>query len=182
MHATMQVASLPIELVTKLEAGATVADVGCGQGSAVCVLGERFPSSTVCGFDYHAPSIEAAIETAKRKGLTNISFAARPSNDFASDASFDVICFLDCFHDMSIARSAAKHARRVLKPEGILFLVEPMAAADESISAQLKVPGASFLSAMCARPLHACRWKPRAPLSTEPAKCRLPCCPFIVLL
>ena len=42
----------------KLRAGARVADVGCGYGTATIVLAQAFPQSTFVGFDYHVESIE----------------------------------------------------------------------------------------------------------------------------
>ena len=56
---------------TKLEAGARVADVGCGHGASVVVMADAYPKSTIHGFDFHAPSIEtrkARAEEAGRRG------------------------------------------------------------------------------------------------------------------
>ena len=53
----------------KLEAGARVADVGCGKGASTILLATAFPKSRFFGFDYHDKSIEAACESAKRSGV-----------------------------------------------------------------------------------------------------------------
>ena len=53
----------------KLEAGARVADVGCGKGASTILMAKAFPKSQFFGFDYHDKSIEAARETAKREGV-----------------------------------------------------------------------------------------------------------------
>jgi SAM-dependent methyltransferase len=140
--------SLPTEIRARLMAGAAIADVGCGHGAAACLLGEVFPKAVVLGCDSHAPSIDNAIKMARHKNLKNVNFTARPSDDFAGDAFFDLICFLDCFHDMSTATAAAQHAHRALKSDGMLFLVEPMAAPRDAVIEQLAVPTASYLSAM----------------------------------
>jgi hypothetical protein len=55
----------------KLQAGATVADVGCGHGASTVLLGEAYPRSKVTGFDYHRPSIEQARKRAADAGLTS---------------------------------------------------------------------------------------------------------------
>ena len=136
------VPSLPYEIRTKLESGAVLADVGCGQGAAACLLAERFPSAHVHGFDYHTPSIAAAVATARHLGLSNVKFEAKQSDNFALDESFDIVCFFDCFHDMSVATQAAKHVYRVLRPDGMVLLVEPMAAAHDDVAEQIKVPTA----------------------------------------
>ena len=45
-------------VAAKLDAGATVADVGCGHGASVVVLAQAFPNAQIHGFDFHAPSID----------------------------------------------------------------------------------------------------------------------------
>src|SRR5258708_24973868 len=60
----------------KLESGARVADVGCGQGASTVLLAQAFPNSRFFGFDYHDKSIEAARESARRNGVADrITFA-----------------------------------------------------------------------------------------------------------
>src|SRR5260370_10817474 len=55
----------------KLEAGARVADVGCGKGASTLLMAKAFPKSRFFGFDYHDKSIEAARESANREGVSN---------------------------------------------------------------------------------------------------------------
>src|SRR5215469_4347234 len=55
----------------KLEAGARVADVGCGKGASTLLLAKAFPKSQFFGFDYHDKSIEAARAYAKRDGVSD---------------------------------------------------------------------------------------------------------------
>src|ERR1700720_1478372 len=59
------------EVKQKLEVGAQVADVGCGQGASTLLMAKAFPKSHFFGFDYHDKSIEGARETAKRAGLAD---------------------------------------------------------------------------------------------------------------
>src|ERR1700733_5636346 len=53
----------------KLEAGAHVADVGCGKGASTILMAQAFPQSRFVGFDYHDKSIEAARESARKNGV-----------------------------------------------------------------------------------------------------------------
>ena len=53
----------------KLRAGARVADVGCGYGTATILLAQAYPASTFVGFDYHVESIERARANAAAAGV-----------------------------------------------------------------------------------------------------------------
>src|SRR5689334_24045836 len=89
-----------VGVVSKLEYGASVADVGCGHGSSTLVLAEAYPASTFAGFDSHAASIERATELAKRAGVDDrVRFEVAPADAFGG-GPFDLICLFDCLHDM----------------------------------------------------------------------------------
>ncbi|MEP3276158.1 MAG: class I SAM-dependent methyltransferase [Stappiaceae bacterium] len=112
----------------KLVAGANVADVGCGHGASTIVMANAFPKSSFTGFDNHAASIETARQRAREgdaKG--NIRFETVDAQSYPAE-SFDLICFMDCLHDMGDPVGAARHAAKSLKNDGSVLLVEPAAA------------------------------------------------------
>jgi SAM-dependent methyltransferase len=114
-------------VVERLEAGARVADVGCGYGAATILLGSSFPNSTVSGFDYHEASITSARSRASEAGVDDrVSFAVAGAKDFGGQ--YDLICLFDCLHDMGDPVGAARHVRERLTDGGTLLLVEPNAA------------------------------------------------------
>ena len=47
-------------MVSKLEQGASVADVGCGHGASTVLMASAFPASTFVGYDYHDGSVATA--------------------------------------------------------------------------------------------------------------------------
>jgi 2-polyprenyl-3-methyl-5-hydroxy-6-metoxy-1,4-benzoquinol methylase len=111
----------------KLETGARVADVGCGHGASTTVMAQVFPNATFVGFDYHDESIATARRSATDAGMgERIRFEAASAKGYG-ERGFDLICFMDCLHDMGDPVGAARHARQALKDDGTLLLVEPAA-------------------------------------------------------
>ena len=111
----------------KLEAGARVADVGCGKGASTLLMAKAFPKSRFFGFDYHHKSIEAARESAKRAGLADrASFEISEAKDFPGK-DYDLVAVFDCLHDMGDPVGAAAHVRNSLAKDGTWMIVEPFA-------------------------------------------------------
>jgi 2-polyprenyl-3-methyl-5-hydroxy-6-metoxy-1,4-benzoquinol methylase len=128
----------------KLDRGAKVADVGCGHGASTVILAKAFPKSSFVGFDYHAPSIEAARRAAAKAGVKNASFEVARSTDFPG-GPYDLVAFFDCLHDMGDPKGAAAHVRKRLAPDGTWMIVEPMAG--ETVAENLNPVGRVFSAA-----------------------------------
>lgn len=110
----------------KLNAGARVADVGCGHGASVVAMALAFPDSRFAGFDYHEPSITTARERASEAGVGGrASFEIATAKNYPG--TFDLICFFDCLHDMGDPVGIASYAREHLDADGTVMLVEPFA-------------------------------------------------------
>jgi ubiquinone/menaquinone biosynthesis C-methylase UbiE len=111
----------------KLEAGARVADVGCGKGASTLLMAKAFPNSQFFGFDYHDKSIEAARESAKRAGVADrVKFEVSSAKQFAG-TNYDFVAVFDCLHDMGDPIGAAAHVRQSLAKDGTWMIVEPFA-------------------------------------------------------
>lgn len=111
----------------KLEAGARVADVGCGKGASTLLLARAFPRSRFFGFDYHHKSIEAAREHARRNGVAGrVTFELATAKEYPGK-DYDLVTMFDCLHDMGDPVGAASHVRRSLAREGTWMIVEPFA-------------------------------------------------------
>jgi SAM-dependent methyltransferase len=130
-------------VVAKLERGAKVADVGCGHGASTIVMARAFPRSQFVGFDYHAPSVEAATKAARDAGLTNLRFEVAHAKNFAG--RFDLVAFFDCLHDMGDPVGAATHVREALAPDGTWMVVEPYA--NDRLSDNLNPVGRIYYAA-----------------------------------
>jgi SAM-dependent methyltransferase len=111
----------------KLEAGARVADVGCGHGASTILMAKAFPKSTFVGFDYHGPSIENARRAASEAGVSDrVSFDVATAKDYPG-SEYDFVTFFDCLHDMGDPVGASAHVLKSLKSDGTWMIVEPFA-------------------------------------------------------
>jgi 2-polyprenyl-3-methyl-5-hydroxy-6-metoxy-1,4-benzoquinol methylase len=132
-------------MVAKLEAGASVADVGCGHGASTVLMAQAFERSTFIGTDYHEGSVRVARRRAAEAGVqARTSFDALEAVDLSA-GTFDLITMFDCLHDMGDPGAAAAAARRALKPDGTLMVVEP--AAGDRIEENLHPFGRIFYGA-----------------------------------
>jgi len=128
-----------------LKNGAKIADVGCGLGSSTILMAQAYPSSTVLGFDYHAPSIEWARQRAAEAGMGNrVRFEVAKAKEYPG-GDYDLVTFFDCLHDMGDPKGAAAHVRETLKTTGTWMIVEPFAG--DRLEENLNPVGRAFYSA-----------------------------------
>jgi len=132
-------------VVSKLQEGATVADVGCGYGASTIIMAKAFPKSKFIGYDYHLESIETARNASITAGVTeNTDFEVALAKDYKSK-DLDLVTFFDCLHDMGDPAGAALHVHDSLKPDGTWMVVEP--AAKETMEENLNPVGRVFYNA-----------------------------------
>jgi SAM-dependent methyltransferase len=129
----------------KLEAGATVADVGCGHGASTILMAQAFPKSHFFGFDYHAPSIEHARKAAEEAGVGGrTTFAVASAKEYPGK-DYALVAFFDCLHDMGDPAGASKHVHSTLAKDGVWMVVEPFAG--DHVEDNLNPVGRVFYSA-----------------------------------
>jgi SAM-dependent methyltransferase len=108
----------------KLQAGATVADVGGGAARADIVLATAFPRSTFHVYDNSRHALSRAAENIRAAGVTNV-FLHNPDDDpLPREATFDFVMCLDCLHDMTRPDLVARAIRAAMKPDGAWFIVD----------------------------------------------------------
>jgi SAM-dependent methyltransferase len=118
------------DMAARLQAGAKVADVGCGLGTSTILMAQAFPKSTFVGFDYHPASIELAREAAAKAGVSDrVKFEIAKAKDFPGKG-YQLVAFFDCLHDMGDPVGAAGHVLRSLGKDGTWMIVEPFAQDD----------------------------------------------------
>jgi SAM-dependent methyltransferase len=129
----------------KLEAGARVADVGCGHGASTILMAQAHPNSTFVGFDYHQPSVQRAREAAAKAGVGGrCHFEVAPADAYPG-AGYDLVAIFDALHDMGDPIGAAAHIYQTLAPDGTFMLVEPYA--NDRLEDNLNPVGRAFYAA-----------------------------------
>ena len=109
---------------SKLESGASVADIGSGNGQALIKLAQTFPNSTYIGYDVYEPAVENATANAQAAGVGDrVSFKHIDVSQGIPD-QHDLITTFDVIHDMVDPRGALKSIRGALKPDGSYLLLD----------------------------------------------------------
>jgi len=129
-------------VVDKLQAGASVADVGCGLGASTIIMAQAFGRSTFLGVDNHEASIAEARKAAAEAGVAQRTRFETASAQELPGAGYDLVCMFDCLHDMGDPVGAARRVRQALAPDGTLLLVEPMAG--DGLEENLNPVGRTF--------------------------------------
>lgn len=111
-------------IVHRLQAGAEVADVGCGAGSAVLLMAAEYPRSRFSGYDISQFALDRAREKLADSGLRNASFHDPRVEPLPTDHSVDLITTFDCIHDMTKPQQVMAAIRAALKPDGAWLLVD----------------------------------------------------------
>lgn len=121
-------------LVERLDAGARVADIGCGQGWSTVAIARRYPNAEVWGIDPDVASIDDARGIAAERGV-DVRFEAVDAAELASDGPFDAAFIFEALHDMARPVEVLKAARAALTEDGSLIV------ADEAVAEQFTLPG-----------------------------------------
>src|SRR5713101_7795642 len=103
-------------VVAKLQAGAKVADVGCGAGVALIEMAKAYPRSVFHGYDIAKIPLARAAENGVHAGGKNIAFHDATVEALPGDASFDFITTFDCLDDMTRPDLVMRGIRAAIKP------------------------------------------------------------------
>ena len=111
---------------SKLQAGAKVADVGCGRGKALLNMAKAFQKSQFVGYDNYGPNIAYSNSLAAKEGVADhLRFEERSANLLPQSGDFDLIMTCDCLHDMVSPETCARSIYGALKADGTWFCIEP---------------------------------------------------------
>ena len=108
--------------------GATVADLGCGDGIIDLGLAVRAQPARLVGYDLNPTDTERLLERSRRNGGPhelpgNLEFAETgPQRIPAGDGSYDAVVSWSAFEHVRDPIAVLGEVRRVLKPGGFMFL------------------------------------------------------------
>jgi 2-polyprenyl-3-methyl-5-hydroxy-6-metoxy-1,4-benzoquinol methylase len=105
-------------VVPKLEAGAKVADVGCGAGAALIEMAKAYPRSEFHGYDISKYALARAEENKAKAGVQNVTFHDANGDTLPGDRNFDFISTFDCLHDMANPGLVIQAIYKALKRDG----------------------------------------------------------------
>ncbi|HEY0521351.1 MAG TPA: class I SAM-dependent methyltransferase [Ilumatobacteraceae bacterium] len=111
-------------VVERLTAGASVADVGCGAGSAVLLMAKTFPQSTFVGYDISEHALRRAKAKQAEARVANATFVDPRESPLPDDHSIDVVTTFDCVHDMTHPQEMMNSIHAALAPDGTWLLVD----------------------------------------------------------
>jgi 2-polyprenyl-3-methyl-5-hydroxy-6-metoxy-1,4-benzoquinol methylase len=111
-------------VVAKLQAGATVADVGCGGGIALLEMAKAYPQSEFHGYDISHHALARAEANKEQAGVRNATFHNATTDGLAADAGCDFITTFDCLHDMAHPGAVIRAIRRAIKPDGTWLIAD----------------------------------------------------------
>jgi SAM-dependent methyltransferase len=124
------------ELAARLEAGARVADVGCGEGWSAVGLATRYPGITVAGFDLDDVALAAARVHAAEAGVADrVAFHNADAAAGLPGGPFDVALAVECVHDMPRPVEVLAAVRAATADDALVYVI------DEAADPELAAPG-----------------------------------------
>jgi ubiquinone/menaquinone biosynthesis C-methylase UbiE len=103
-----------------------ILDCSCGGGAEAVALAGLVPEGEVVGSDLSVEMVSAADERARRQGIRNVAFFQADVTNLPEHFAeqFDFVYCSFSFHHYTEPVRALKEMRRVLRPDGYLFIVD----------------------------------------------------------
>lgn len=113
------------DIQARLEAGATIADIGCGEGWSSIAFAKGYPNVSVDGYDLDPPSIKAARDHADAAGFSErVKFHNVDAATVDKAQTYDLVTAFECIHDLAQPVPVLKTMRRLVKPDGHVVVMD----------------------------------------------------------
>ncbi|GAA1074054.1 class I SAM-dependent methyltransferase [Nocardiopsis metallicus] len=130
-------------LPERLAMGIDVADIGCGRGHAVNVMGRTYPDSTFVGYDFNDEALAFARGEADAMRLSNVRFELRDVADLGVTEEFDLVTAFDSIHDQAHPAQVLAAIHQALRPSGGFLMVDVRASSH--LHENMDMPLGTFL-------------------------------------
>lgn len=110
-----------VALRVRLESGAAIADIACGNGDAAVLMAEAFPRSTVLGLDPGAPD---------RTDTPNVTLLPLTADQLGEHGPFALVTCLDSLHHMGNPAAVARAVASALDDDGVFLIAETAMTGD----------------------------------------------------
>ena len=113
------------DVVTRLEAGARVADIGCGLGWSSIALARAFPKTRIDAVDVDEASVAEARRQAAEAGVADrIAFHRSAVEDAPLRGPYDLVTAFECLHDMPYPVRALRRMRELAGSSGAVLVAD----------------------------------------------------------
>ena len=117
-------------LVERLQTGAEVLDIGCGQGHAINVMARAFPHSRFTGYDFSGEGVAAGRDEAAALCLDNAHFEIRDATSLDVEEQYDFILAADVIHDLAQPERVLAAVARALRRDGTFLMIDIAASSE----------------------------------------------------
>ena len=134
-------------MISYLESGIKVCDLGCAEGVAVMLMAQAFPQSRFVGIDISTEAVDEARKQTRRQKIENLDFmvldAAHLQNKREMKGLFDYVTAFDAIHDQTRPLDVLRGVHHILAPKGRFSMVD--IAANSNLADNLAHPMGPFL-------------------------------------
>lgn len=119
--------ALLMGMIDPLPNGASVLDLGTGNGYLAFPIAQLYPSATVTGLDIADTAISRNREMTASKGLRNLHFDAYDGLHFPYGGNaFDLVVTRHALHHFPLLDATLNALHAMLKPGGRVLVADPM--------------------------------------------------------
>ncbi len=130
----------------RLEQGAQVLDVGCGDGALINAMARQFPRSVFRGYDIARTLIHRALAERDEARVRNLDFVLRDATRLHEPPTYDLVLALESLHELPFPSAALRNIAAALVPDGVFLMQE--AAASSHLARNVDHPFAPMLYAL----------------------------------
>lgn len=130
----------------RLENGAHVLDVGCGDGALINAMAREFPRSMFRGYDIARNAIQRAMEQREEAGVRNLDYIQGDAARIHEPPTYDLVLALESLHELPFPSAVLRNIAAALVADGVFLMQE--AAASSHLARNVEHPFAPMLYAL----------------------------------